>query len=245
MEVRGLAALWDTFCRRGARMVVQVNPYGILRRVIIAAVTGTLPEESRTEALQILTEAIKAPDEDLRGLAIIGLGEIGGPVENVLPSLARALRDFSPTVRRRAARVLGDLAPASLPAVPHLTAALSDPEHPVRLEAVNTLGRIGTAAETALPGLIPMLANDDVRTGCVVSQAIRRIGGTAVPFLLALLLDSDAGLRHRAVALLGDIGTLNLDWGDEVISSLLESCSDADPDVRQIAREALDKLSGI
>lgn len=224
-------------------MVVQVNPYGILRRVIIAAVTGTLPEESRAEALHILTEAIKAPDEDLRGLAIIGLGEIGGPVEHVLPSLARSLRDPSDTVRRRAARVLGDLGAASVPAVPHLTAALADPVTPVRLEVIHSLGRIGHCAEGSLPGLIPLLATEDVRTGCIVAHTIRRIGPSAVPFLLALLLDPCASLRQRSVLLLGEIGASNPDWGDEVISSLLEACSDPVFEVRRLARESLDKLS--
>lgn len=224
-------------------MVVQVNPYGILRRVIIAAVTGTLPEESRAEGLHILTEAMKAPDEDLRGLAIIGLGEIGGPVEQVLPSLARSLRDPSDTVRRRAARVLGDLGVASVPAVPHLTAALADPVNAVRLEVINTLGRIGQPAEGSLPGLIPLLANEDVRFGCIVSHTIRKIGASAVPFLLALMLDPCASLRQKAVGLLGEIGASNPDWGDEVISSLLEACSDPVFEVRQLARESLDKLS--
>lgn len=224
-------------------MVVQVNPYGILRRVIIAAVTGTLPDESRTEGLHILIEAMKAPDEDLRGLAIIGLGEIGGPPEHVLPTLARALRDPSETVRRRAARVLGDMGLTSLPTLPHLTEALCDPVKSVRLEVINAIGRIGRPADASLPGLIPLLAVDDVRFSCVVANTIRRIGPTAVPFLLALLMDASAALRLKAVVLLGDIGASNPDWDDEVISSLLEACSDPELEVRQAARESLDRLS--
>ena len=228
---------------RGTRMVVQVNPYGIVRRVLIAAITGALPEESRKDAIRVLTDALRAPDEDLRGLAIIGLCEVGGDRETLLPPLVRALRDPSETVRRRAARSLGDLAPDVVDAVPHLTAALGDPEKCVRLEVVHTLGRIGVEAEAAIPSLVPLLAEKDCRICSVVGLTLRRIGSASVPYLLALLVDSDPHLRERAVILLGRIGSGSSEWSDEVIASLLESCSDPEIKVRAAARESLERLN--
>jgi HEAT repeat protein len=219
-------------------MVAQVNPYGVIRRVLIAAVTGVLPEEHRLDAIHLLTEALRAPDEDLRGLAVIGLNEIGKPYERVLPALAHALSDPSELVRKRAARALGDNAEFATPYLSALTAALGDGDESVRMEAVNAIGRIGPEAEGALPGLVCLLAEPETRTQTIVQTAMRRIGEPSIPYLLALFADHDPLLRLRAIQLIGRIGISN----DDVIAGLLEACSDPIAEVRHTARGVIDNF---
>ena len=86
-----------------------VNPYALVRRIIVAALTGTLPDEYRDESVNILSQALNAPDDDVRALAVIGLSELGAGAPVVLPALTGAMHDGCDQVRRRAARSLGDL----------------------------------------------------------------------------------------------------------------------------------------
>ena len=120
----------------------------------MAALTGTLPDEYRDDSVHILTQALAAPDDEVRAMAVIGLGDSdrGGPT--VVPALNSAIHDGCEQVRRRAVRSLGDLGRASLLGLPHLIAALRDPITCVRLEAMSALGRIGPDAEPAVPYLV-------------------------------------------------------------------------------------------
>jgi len=51
--------------------VPSTNGTNAIRRVLVASITGSLPDEFRSEAVTLLIEAINAPDEDVRGLAVI------------------------------------------------------------------------------------------------------------------------------------------------------------------------------
>jgi HEAT repeat protein len=213
------------------------NAAQLLRRVLVATITGSLPDEYRDEAAILLADALNAPDDDVRGLAVLALSELGGAT-SVLGSLAGALHDSSEIVRRRAARVLGDLGPAALPVLPHLAAGLQDESSAVRLECAAALGRIGPDAEAALPSLFIMLLEGDMRVRIVVAAAIRLMGEPAVSYALAMLLDADPTMRERACELLGQLGCLD----DLPVEALLEACTDPVPEVREAARNALERL---
>src|SRR5262245_31907809 len=105
-------------------MTATMSPYALVRRIIVAALTGTLPDEYRDDSVQILTQALSAPDDDVRSLAVIGLSELGAGANAVLPALTGAMHDGCDQVRRRAARSLGDLGNAALPSLPYLVSAL-------------------------------------------------------------------------------------------------------------------------
>ena len=59
-------------------MMNHVNSANVIRRVLVASITGSLPDEFRDEAVTLLVEAMNAPEDDVRGLAVIALCEIGG-----------------------------------------------------------------------------------------------------------------------------------------------------------------------
>ncbi len=67
--------------------------------------------------------------------------------------LTEALLDDDPTIRREAARALGELAPESAVAVTQLTEALRDYNPEVRAAAASALGRMGPGARRAIPAL--------------------------------------------------------------------------------------------
>lgn len=220
-------------------MSATMNPYALIRRIIVAALTGTLPDEYRDDSVHILTQALAAPDDDVRAMAVIGLGELApGAATSVVPALTSAIHDGNDQVRRRAVRSLGDLGPAALPALPHLISALRDPITCVRLEAMSALGRIGPAAEPAVPYLVSLMSDEETRVRTVAGATLKRIGSECIPFLVEAMIDPDAILRERAALLLGQMGATD----DNAIEALLEALSDFDEDVRQAARRALELI---
>lgn len=216
----------------------QASAAQLIRRVLVAAITGTLPDEYREEAVNLLTEALNAPDDEVRGLAVIALNELGCGAQVLLPALTGALHDSSEIVRRRAARALGDLGMAAIPAMPHLTSGLLDESRTVQLECSAALGRIGPEAEPALPNLFILMLEPDLRIRTVVGSSIRKMGQPAVSYSLAMLTESESIIRERACELLGLLGCVD----DNVVEALLEACTDREPEVREAARNALDRL---
>jgi HEAT repeat protein len=218
-------------------MPAALNPYALIRRIIVAALTGTLPDEYRDDSVSILTQALAAPDDDVRAMAVIGLGELGAAdATGVVPALTGAIHDGCDQVRRRAVRSLGDLGHASLPALPHLISALRDPVTCVRLEAMSALGRIGPDAEPAVPFLVSMLADEETRVRTVAAATLKKIGVVCTQYLVEAMTDPDAILRERAALLLGQLRAKD----DDAIEALLEALSDYDEDVRAAARRALE-----
>ncbi|MSR54806.1 MAG: hypothetical protein EXS09_16185 [Gemmataceae bacterium] len=211
-----------------------MNPYALVHRIIVAALTGTLPDEYRDESVNILTQALNAPDDEVRALAVMGLGELGA-APAVLPALSSAMHDGCIQVRRRAARSLGDLGNAALPSLPHLVAALDDSSISIRLEAMSAIGCIGPDAEPAVPHLMSLLADEQIRVRTVAGATLKRIGRSCIPFLVEALTNPDALIRERAALLLGQLHATD----DCVIEGLLEALADYDDDVRDAARKAL------
>lgn len=217
---------------------MHANTANMIRRVLVASISGSLPDEMRDEAITVLTEALNAPDDDVRGLAVIALNEVGSGTAAILSPLTDALGDSSEMVRKRAARALGELGPAAIPSLPYITAGLQDEMLNVRLECAASLGRVGPDAENALPHLFAMLLEPDLRVRIVVSTAIRRIGPSSISYSLAMLTDEEPLMRVRACELLGQMGCME----DPVVEALLEACTDSEPEVREAARNALDRL---
>lgn len=225
-------------------MPATMNPYALIRRIIVAALTGTLPDEYRDDSVHILTQALAAPDDEVRAMAVIGLGELGsgaGSSASVVPALTGAIHDGCDQVRKRAVRSLGDLGPVALPALPHLIAALRDPTNSVRLEAMSALGRIGPAAEPAVPYLVSLLADEETRVRTVAGATLKKIGPDCVPYLVEAMTDPDAILRERAALLLGQLRATD----DASVEALLEALSDYDEDVRTAARKALELVEQV
>jgi HEAT repeat protein len=218
--------------------MIQASAANVLRRVLVASITGSLPDENREAAVGLLVAAINAPDDDVRGLAVIALSEIGVGAPVMLPVLTDALQDSSEIVRKRAARALGELGIAAVAVIPHLSAGLRDESLNVRLECTAALGRIGPDAEPAMPALFALLVEPDVRVRTVAAAAIRQLGRPALNYALEMLADPDPLMRERSCDLLGQIRCLD----DRVVEALLEASIDREVEVRVAARHALERL---
>src|SRR5207245_9565681 len=105
-------------------------------------------------------------------------------------------RDSDEGVRRRAAEALVKIGDA---AVDPLTAALKDPDKDVRLGAVRALKALTYQPRDETQKALMFVANREW------DNAVR-LGAVAVDPLIAVLMDSDEDVRHRATEALGKIG---------------------------------------
>jgi HEAT repeat protein len=198
--------------------------------------------------------ALDSPVSDVRYRAIHSLGAIGPEAGEAVPALA-ALLVGSPSrgTRIEAALALSKMAPASRAAVPALAQALADPEPLVRTNAILALIRLRDQARPAIPALIRALRDDANRrrpatfTFTIQEAAARALGWAsagspdAVPALTEVLRDGGPdGLRTAAAGALGEVGP----EARPAAALLRAMLQEKDPDLRQTAREALEKIEG-
>lgn len=180
-------------------------------------------------ALDPLVEAL----EDRRPPAGYADLPAGTVAEGMAGTFAQRLRSLH-NVRAHAAVALGRLGDRR--AVPPLLKALADPDPVLRTQAAAALGRL--KAGEAVPSLIGALQDTDAGVRQTAATALGIMGDpSAVPSLVQALQDAAEGVRARAAAALGRLG-------DPAARSPLArlAADDPVPQVRQAAREALDRL---
>src|SRR6185369_16962708 len=103
-------------------------------------------------------------------------------------SLALALVDPEPEVRKEVARTLGKIGTRAQAAVLALTLALKDREGKVNWAAAEALAKIGPAAREAIPALVEMLDPDEEpELAARALAAVDRDGIAVVELLLKML----------------------------------------------------------
>jgi HEAT repeat protein len=144
-----------------------------------------------------------SPDAGLQQACACALGRLGTARHEVVTALLHALKKGDAAVRLAAVRALGQLESTTEPVVHALRAALlKDPEPRVRAAAAEAVagrlpqdpavldalvhmltepGRVGTSAQSSLPR--PLQEHLRARA----AHALKRMGPTAVPVLVALL----------------------------------------------------------
>jgi HEAT repeat protein len=217
---------------------LELSPQLKIRRILLAIITGVLPDDLKNDALKLVIETLRVADDDIRGLAVIGLHEIGVGSPQALDVFVDVLNDPSLLVRRRAVRAIGDFGAAASHCVRELVTMTHDTDYSVRIEAINSLGKLGAAAKSAIPAIVALLGDEDTRIRTISGLAIRKIGHHSVPHLVGLLSDPSAISRERAASLLGRFGFCN----DAILQALLEASQDEDSDVRSAARCSLETL---
>ncbi len=204
----------------------------------IIAALGSLDEGSREEAV----------------MALSGLGD-----ERSLFPLITALRDESPYVRRSAAEALGNS--GSPRVLKPLVEALSDPDRYVRETAAESLGHLGRIAHPELiknltdnnwrvkvgslialristdfvetDPILRMLHDESIFVRREAVKTLGRIGDKRVfPYLVEATMDTDPGVRLRAVRAVAKVGGDN-----EAIMVLTRCMHDTDGAVRLRASE--------
>jgi hypothetical protein len=194
-----------------------------------AAYLGRSAHRSR-EAITALVSALADPEEFVRWQAARALAAQDSA--HSFPILVEALNDPDPLRRAGTAEAMGYQGgeAASVTLCKHV----ADPEPRVRVAVASSLREL--ADPSAADCLLPLLADEDSDVRCAVASALGRIGspGTAKPMADALTLPGQPLLVRRALA-----AALVRTAHPEAQDALLAALSDADPQVRGYAAEAL------
>ena len=207
----------------------------VMHKLVFTILVHGLPDAQTGIALDVLTDALKNPNGQVRELAVVALAELPVSPSKRVAALTLALKDPYARVRRRAARAIGDFGAHALPALPTLLAGLKDPDPSVRRDAAGALGRLGPAAHAAAPGLVTMLGEPETRTRVVAAAALRKIGLPALGPVVQGLGHLDPELRGRCATLLGQMAPDD----PQVAAALKLVAEDDDAEVRRRAGEAL------
>jgi HEAT repeat protein/S1-C subfamily serine protease len=251
-------------CRKGVDGLRRLNPVET-RRAVPALVRALQRHEDETlrrvitellnaigppvkEDLDCLSPAIRLSYTPARAYVVDALGRLGTDARHAVPVLAQALKDRDSDVRRKAAKVLGDLGPlARRQAFRTLlaTASAADGDEEVAKAALDALINLEKLTSAEIDLLIEAL-DDDKRWVCVRRYAAFHLGAlgpqaaAAVPALTrALQTARDDNLLAYAARALGNIGEKK----EGVLKALVGLvCSRAAEKVRVAALEAVTKL---
>jgi len=106
----------------------------------------------------------------------------------------------------------------------------------VRARAAKALGRFGPGA---VPLLTPALGDPELTVRRAVAEALRAIGPAVVPSMIRALENSEVRIRANAAVVLGGLGPAARD----AVPSLARALKDANPRVRELATEAIDRIT--
>jgi HEAT repeat protein len=134
-------------------------------------------------ALDVLLDALRHGDLDLKRQAAAGIRNLGKHAEKALPDLEAALKQRDPQLRGAAALALGGLGKLAKPAIPALADVVCDPREPAdnRVEAATALSTIGEdkRAVDIAPRLLAVMTNprEDgaVRERCLWALAVHNV----------------------------------------------------------------------
>jgi HEAT repeat protein len=164
--------------------------------------------------------------------------------EQLLAALSEALSDKEERVRRRAARLIGNILPAAT-GLPELRRALRDPAWTVRRAAVQALQSSGNEA---LSGLFAAVLDEvsgvrEAATEVLGSQATTSPEAQAavVPALVARLSDTDEGVREAAALALSRL-PIDPGWA---VPAFCAALGDESATVRLLAARGLSQMRSL
>ncbi|MEA2601493.1 MAG: hypothetical protein QOF89_2485 [Acidobacteriota bacterium] len=159
------------------------------------------------EAVPLLVEALKDPDDKTRIYVLWALGTLGDP--GARTALEGALTDPDPGLRKTAAFALGELGdPAS---VPRLTSSLDDAAADVRWNAALALARmksdaglpvLETMVDRRLLAQVPDITREQQEDAMISAvQALAAVGGEKYRPTFDRLAAADPSLKVRQAAI--------------------------------------------
>jgi HEAT repeat protein len=114
----------------------------MLGMILLPAGCGKAPLVVHGQPVHHWVEALNNPDAALRKRAVEALANVGSADPEVVPALARAVKDRETRVRAAAVLALLKIGPEAQEAVPALRAAQKDANAAVRNYAAKALARI-------------------------------------------------------------------------------------------------------
>jgi len=215
---------------------VLLNDPSKTKRAHVAYLLG---ETKDPKYMEVLCEATKDKDGNVRRLSASALGKIGD--KKAVPTLIRLLKDPKPQVRQYAVRSIGKL--ESNKAINQLNVMINDDSPYVVKEVKKILSRTQNNSEHSIDNLepselIPILLND-VDNG-KRSRAAYLLGETRdnlyVDALCDATSDHNGNVRRLAASALGKIGD------KKAVPTLIRLLKDPKPQVRQYAVKALGRI---
>lgn len=237
------------------RKLTQDPAWSVRRKA--AASLGVLgPTALNSGAVTPLIGALKDPYGEVRAAAATALGALGDPV--AAPPLANLLMTNRRGATAEIAAALEKLGPPSLAP---LTPALKHPEVDVRLTAARSIATIGTADAVVplgtalsdpdtkvrraaadalraladprvLQPLIVALGDNDAQVYYAARDALARMGGPAIPALIAVLGRANTREQYIAEQALAQIGA-------PAVPALVQALGSGNPAVQEWAAIAL------
>lgn len=160
-------------------------------------------------ALPGLVEALEAPGDAARVLALEGLAALGDRVRPVPKTLTPLLEHRVEAIRARAWMAAAAVGVAPELLLAKLDAALADSAPTVRRAAVRSLGHLGRSAAPAVEKLVKLLSAADAEVRAEVLSTLGRLGidaAAAVPALVARMRAASDPERVPYLRVLGEIG---------------------------------------
>jgi HEAT repeat protein len=186
------------------------------------------------DAVPGLAENLRHKDKDLANQAARSLAQIGRPA---VAELQKALADPAPDVQKRALAALAILGPEAAAAVQRVADFLDNPDAKLRTLACVALSEMGSTARRAETKLASALRDADVGVRFLAAAALHAIGPETLSRVLALLKDSDLGIRQSAVHSL-----VLFSDSKKGLEALVEALHDPERTIRLVAAGALLQL---
>jgi HEAT repeat protein len=180
-----------------------------------------------------LIDGIKDEREQIRHAAVNGLLTLPSAQKPVVGALVTVLQDPNPTLRERAAYVLGRLGDYAAPAVPAMIVAASQPNAPAAFQ--DALVQIGTPAVPALLATAEKMDPTAITPDYWVVKVLQSMGGIAAAPVARGLTHTNANVRLLAVRVLGELGR----DAEDAVPALIQRLDDPDLRVRASTLSAL------
>jgi HEAT repeat protein len=193
-----------------------------------AAAQNLSASKANPKEIDSLIEKLKTNDEKELEATIKKLRKIGKPA---IPALIEALRDKNLLVHRSAAEVLQRFGASAIPA---LVKALKNSDVKLRRRAINVLSMLLNYSEIYYDFVY-------LDVGGRSSFSLKKVGAeaqAAVPEIIRLLKDSDAGVRGSTASVLGNIGA----EAKTAVPQLVPLLKDSDENVRSSTASALGNI---
>jgi HEAT repeat protein len=215
-----------------------------MSREALAGFANVVVEMGSEDIVPRCREALA--DEKLRDAALAVVVRLGDKAGELVPELVDALGTVEDeAVRSEIQFALASIGPDAAPAVDELIKSLDSEHEECKEGAIYALGKIGPAAAAAVDKLKTYLTSDDSELRTIAVWALRRIepeneetAALALPVLIELLQDDVALVRMEAARSLGEMGA----QAQSAAESLEELLKDPNPDVRRIAKAAIEAI---
>ncbi|HUS40739.1 MAG: HEAT repeat domain-containing protein [Pirellulales bacterium] len=246
----------DQAVRRSAALaLLQLEPGPEVMAPLISKVFETASDEARSDMIEAvatlgaagvprLIQALKFPA--IRSQVVQVLGKIGPAATDAVPALLEHLDDEDAGLRADILVALGHIGPGAKQATEAALAALEDEDEEVVVSAIYALGKIGPDAVDCAGGIKGLLDGGNPRYATVCAWALVKVvpdneeyQKVAIPLLIKALEHDEDSVRSEAASTLGSIGPAAKN-AREKLQEL--AADDPNPDVRELAAEALKAL---